>query len=1506
MWTNWDMEMYDWRVITEEEAMAIDKSVEGLPASKPRVREEIVQWMKKSSVVIIAWETWSGKSTECPRIIFDEYERQWMLASTWPTISQLQPRVLATINVAKRVNDVMASSRWFWKKQYAWHRNWKSSNIILPNKTPIVVWTPWYEAALYSVTRNIPPVVMLDEIHMDDTWMMILLQTYLRLIRLWKKDLQLFLQTATPDFERLIPYINQSIDNEIPIVSIEWRTFPIDKRNCKESDFMPEFLNSYRLWDNSLIFEDWKGPIDKTIEWIHTVVNDGTIVVPLHSQISLDDQEKITTFKSTPESQITIVATNTAQESLTLKEIDIVLDKWYVKQWSVNWDWVERIDKILCSQAESKQRMWRAWRVKPWKYIRFNKHEFEELEPFPKAEMTMNMFCKEILYYLNVWIDIREQMALDKKQNIETFKDMPNEDLLNLSYQRLESIGAIDKNWITQTWKDLWAFPLSVFNSKVLLESIDKHVSKDMLEVVSILENDWFLMSKWLWKDLYEEEKSANKNSDIFFQLKILRTFLSRNLDEKTLNFLWSEWGLGFVWRDEYMKWKKMLFECVEEEDLEKFWIKKNSLESIFETITELEERFAKKQIELSDNGDKDDKIVSLLLGYPHHVFEYNDTDKKFYNALHHWDVDWFDWSITSIVKPLRDNSKQKLYLGTPFIIWWVPDGWDSDPKEDLLLLSNLQRIEDRHLELASADKEKKDKSIFRKWNKWKNSKKPTPPSTRNNKPAPVKKKSEVNIAAQLPWAKVLANEAASNEPKLDIQPVIEQVEIIVAENEPEVVVSGDLTHTETDPVPKIEDWTVTEVANDGEWGRLEEDQQTRQPKDIIALWRASVWEDYKKPEKIRYSFENTYRGGLNIHRQIEKARKESIKADNQLDEDEILGINNEDPLTENKQSEDSVEFREYVAAPSEFALKTDFEPSLMYTTLIDYEKSMENPIERTENLPGRNTQSEALKEFSKNYWAAPEFSDKEISQAESMLATLKDQITIIKNKYPWIPTEDLKENALSIILNNIKSYDDYGKILDVIWRLDHTNINLLKADLWALKRNKEELIKWKKIENWLDWFIGDISKIIQWHSAGLSTVWMRESSPEDIVMTDPNISSKSFVSKIHDQKALYNEIKKWLGSKLIQNEENNIWSKILIGLQKMYWTDKKALRRYERNISEWIDYCKNLCRYYDSDEFREWKSKEFSRQHHKDLKKLRLVTKNLIEFFEESKLMNSEISDIDFTSVLYSPLWQKDKIFTEKYLYKVVKDIVFNGDTLSGHSQDDAKFIEKIQKNLWSDFDTHLIAEFITALKILQSDVLSEEPDREKALNFLKTFRDTIEPIVSKLRWKNSSNIEGINNVEWAEYSEILKQFTTILEHHFDVEYLQQNDWRVLQAVTKFIMSTNVPVRWEIVKPWKNVENLSNRFECLIKLLWVDKTDDLETYFSNVEEYDYRRDYIVEYLGKKFTVEIESELNREDDTGIEKEIAEKRAIIEKMEARLGELQEYFKKNPLEGLLKID
>lgn len=657
---------------------------------------QIQDAVRQSIITIISAETWSWKTTQVPQYL----RRLWGKAIN---ISIAEPRVIATVNAARRVSqELMAKEEnpYFDIWYRVGYRTWKWSESM-PG-TELLFVTDWLQLLRQFVSWKNPDILIADEVHNYSVPTEFLLAQSKRLMSLRNltgRRMRLVLMSATLNIGRIEDFFSD-ITKEIPVFNIPWRTFPVEKYFKDGTEFIPSIIElaqkqTDKIWEeeykNILVFVEWKAKIEKTIKYLKEKLPNYEIL-PLHSELPRAEQELVMIKWSRPR---IIVATNIAQESITIPYINAVVDNWFGKILRVNEHWVPELRKECVSVADSMQREGRAWRVMVWEYVRANATKLEKLHLFPDWEIENITIEKFILGALAYWFDpIKELMFAWEK----TFVHKPSEILIKMSYDNLRKLGAITMdNKVTRLWKKLLILPLEPYIARMIDEWIKRWCGANMVDICSIINHKWFLTKIDIWKKFVPWK--FHQDSDLIAHRELFHFITTREpLDSETLHklhfYLPDKDKAGLVKKqiEEYKRISnstkdKMLFEVI---DFTNIWVKAKAVNEILSTIVNIKDRLEWIWEELFYSEDFTEISKSILAWMLDNIFVWLKWAKKFKH-----EVKWeFEKPKTSILLP----SNKAFYVWAPFII-----GWDNEDTPDLPLLSFITKVEaDRIEEIGS------------------------------------------------------------------------------------------------------------------------------------------------------------------------------------------------------------------------------------------------------------------------------------------------------------------------------------------------------------------------------------------------------------------------------------------------------------------------------------------------------------------------------------------------------------------------------------------------------------------------------------------------------------------------------------------------------------------------------------------------------------------------------------------------------------------------------------
>eukprot|EP00931_Biecheleriopsis_adriatica_P057802 TRINITY_DN34311_c0_g1_i1.p1 TRINITY_DN34311_c0_g1~~TRINITY_DN34311_c0_g1_i1.p1 ORF type:complete len:1373 (-),score=333.98 TRINITY_DN34311_c0_g1_i1:126-4199(-) len=458
--------------VTSEKDDKRRKEVRGkLPVDQ--IRGKLAEALTKSQVVVVSGGTGSGKTTQLPQFIADDWRGD---ATSGPRVVVTEPRRIAAVSVAERV---------------AWERNEKvgesvgfavHGNSVRPSSDSgsmefVTVGTLLRRAVDDPVLSKCD-VVVVDEVHERDMlsdFLLVLLREVLPL----RPDLRLVLMSATLDVESFTGYFNSC-----PILEVEsGPLFDVEQVHL-EDNFFQDFNHTNSLLNSEAQLrkqmsaakegaseedsEDndavsvagqmrWGGNdtgdseklLDTVDSAISQVVEDmsskkskgdkGAVLcflpgwseirklqdrlqsgptaksiwaLPLHSTLPKEKQQQV--FDKPPKNKIKVIlGTNIAESSVTIGDVEVVVDSGLQRE--LTYDPKRRmssLDTVWVSQSGAVQRQGRAGRVRAGRVLRlYSREQMEALSPQPSPEMQRCDLAQSCLQAVALGRDPRKFLA---------------------------------------------------------------------------------------------------------------------------------------------------------------------------------------------------------------------------------------------------------------------------------------------------------------------------------------------------------------------------------------------------------------------------------------------------------------------------------------------------------------------------------------------------------------------------------------------------------------------------------------------------------------------------------------------------------------------------------------------------------------------------------------------------------------------------------------------------------------------------------------------------------------------------------------------------------------------------------------------------------------------------------------------------------------------------------------------------------------------------------------
>ncbi len=429
--------------------------------------QQILDDVDANQVTIVTAETGAGKSTQIP---------QYLAEHGYNRVVVTQPRILAARNLAHRVREEWALRNTEDASEIVGYRTAHERDDS--GDTKILYCTDGLQLVREITGLGISEkqVLVLDEVHEWNENMEVLVA--------WAKKrceeeprFKVVVMSATIETESLAAYFGTQ-----SIIDIPGRYFEVTKR--RGTDVLSElFAQIENRGKNILTFLPGKSEIQNVADALEKkAAAAGVPIIPLHSQLEADDQQKA--FASYPNGKI-ILATNIAQTSVTIDDIDMVIDSGLERQSEVR-NGVEGLFIAQISQADSLQRAGRAGRTRPGEYVLAQYDvmpclKFEDRPAYAIPEIMRKHIDRLTLRLANVGIDI---------ETLDFYHD-PSKRAIQRAKKTLVALGALTTaGEVTDIGRQMEQFPVESNYARMLVEATQypKEVQAKLAAIIAIQE----------------------------------------------------------------------------------------------------------------------------------------------------------------------------------------------------------------------------------------------------------------------------------------------------------------------------------------------------------------------------------------------------------------------------------------------------------------------------------------------------------------------------------------------------------------------------------------------------------------------------------------------------------------------------------------------------------------------------------------------------------------------------------------------------------------------------------------------------------------------------------------------------------------------------------------------------------------------------------------------------------------------------------------------------------
>ena len=409
---------------------------------------QIVEAVRNNSVVVITAETGAGKSTQVPQYLLDE---GYDLVVT-------QPRRLAARTVAERValeiGEPLGATVGY--------------RTAVERKDSLATRCLFCTDGLALVRELMGQnkgILVLDEVHEWNENMEVLVAWAKRQIEAGV-DFKVVLMSATLEAEKLAAFFNGA-----PVISVPGRLFEVEVKQAG-AGLADDVATLVAQGRNVLVFQPGKQEIEDTCDALRQMQVSAEIL-PLHGQLTPEEQAQC--FKHFGRPKV-VVSTNVAQTSVTIDDIDAVVDSGMERRIELV-DGVEGLYLKPISLADATQRKGRAGRTKPGIYI---DHCRSVSRPdFPVAEIMRKRLDQTVLRLAIAGFDME---AME-------FFHQPNKSDIHDARRVLVGLGCMTADGsVTKIGKLVNRLPVSVQYARMLVEADRLGVVDDVLTVAAIME----------------------------------------------------------------------------------------------------------------------------------------------------------------------------------------------------------------------------------------------------------------------------------------------------------------------------------------------------------------------------------------------------------------------------------------------------------------------------------------------------------------------------------------------------------------------------------------------------------------------------------------------------------------------------------------------------------------------------------------------------------------------------------------------------------------------------------------------------------------------------------------------------------------------------------------------------------------------------------------------------------------------------------------------------------
>ncbi|CAR21552.1 RNA helicase [Lachancea thermotolerans CBS 6340] len=460
------------------EAASLLKVRATLPVYKHK--DSIMSHINKNQVTILIGETGSGKSTQIPQFLMENFPEK-----TDKRIAVTQPRRVAAINLASRVAQEYGC-RLGERVGYSVRFDNKSNA-----RTKLKYLTDGMLLREIMLDKNLSDYscVIIDEAHERTILTDLILGFLKELINSSRQDLKVVVMSATLQAEKFSEFFGRA-----PILFVEGRKFPVQRSYLKAQcdDVVDAIirccvqLNQSEQMGDILCFMPGQEEIDKAVAILSKVGEHlgasvpRLVALPLYAALPPAEQAKVFAPVKGFKRKV-VFSTNLAETSVTISGVKFVVDSGLrkVKVWRHQLG-LATLLTVPISKASASQRTGRAGRESAGKCFRlYREQDYQKLPNQTEPEIARSEVTSPILMLKKVGVkDIVNWSWLEN----------PGKQAILMALQELFQLGALDDSGkITNKGQKMALLPLAPHLSSVLLKAHEDGCLLPVIDIVSCL-----------------------------------------------------------------------------------------------------------------------------------------------------------------------------------------------------------------------------------------------------------------------------------------------------------------------------------------------------------------------------------------------------------------------------------------------------------------------------------------------------------------------------------------------------------------------------------------------------------------------------------------------------------------------------------------------------------------------------------------------------------------------------------------------------------------------------------------------------------------------------------------------------------------------------------------------------------------------------------------------------------------------------------------------------------